>query len=169
MRTIVQDPSPVLRQIATPIVKEEFGSLSLDEIITDMIEALESQHDGVAIAAPQIGVSKRIFIISKKAMKGWREHKIFINPTFIRIGKAKKSLTEGCLSVRHKYGTTIRSDTATVRAQNRKGHEFQLSGRGLVAQIFQHEVDHLNGILFIDSATGVEDIPPTPSHATNAA
>lgn len=164
MITIVQEPAAVLRTTAAPVPAYLFGSDELKKIIADMTTALESQDDGVAIAAPQIGVSYRIFVVSKRAVKNWRSHKVFINPQFIRIGKTKKELTEGCLSCRWKYGLVMRSDTATVRAYNEKGHEFQVSGRGLLAQIFQHETDHLNGVLFIDKAKHIEELPPHHLH-----
>jgi peptide deformylase len=162
---IVQEPSAVLRKKAEAVPAALFGSDAVRKVIADMICALESQDDGVAIAAPQIGVSYRIFVVSKHAIKNWRTHKVFINPSFVRIGKTKKELTEGCLSCRWKYGIVTRSDTATVRAYNEKGHEFQCSGKGLLAQIFQHETDHLDGILFIDKARNIEDLPPTQNNA----
>jgi len=114
----------------------------------------------VAIAAPQLGESLRIFVVSKKVNKKFEEDLVFINPEIIRIGKQKKVMQEGCLSVRWKYGDVKRSTTASVRALNEQGNEFVMNGRGLLAQIFQHETDHLNGILFIDTAKNIEDIPP---------
>ena len=81
----------------------------------------------------------------------------------IRVGKKKVIVSEGCLSVRWKYGKVKRSETATIRATNFAGNEFVLSGRGLLAQIFQHEMDHLIGILFIDKASNLEDVP-APHH-----
>jgi peptide deformylase len=127
-----------------------------------MKEALNAEEDGVAIAAPQINHSLRIFVVAKRASKLLTEDTAFINPVIIRIGKKKEELSEGCLSVRWKYGLVKRATSATVRAYNIDGNEFVMSGRGLLAQIFQHEIDHLNGILFIDKAKKVEDIPPTP-------
>jgi peptide deformylase len=72
-------------------------------------------------------------------------------------------MSEGCLSVRWKYGMVRRSVTATIKAFNMEGNEFVMSGKGLLAQIFQHETDHLKGVLFIDKATNVEDLPPEKS------
>lgn len=126
-----------------------------------MKTALAGQDDGVAIAAPQIGHSLRIFVVAQRASKQLTEDTVFINPEIIRIGKKKEELSEGCLSVRWKYGLVKRSTSATVKALNKDGNEFVMPGRGLLAQIFQHEIDHLNGILFIDKATAVQDIPPS--------
>ena len=159
MVIILQQPDPVLRKKAAIVPSTLFDSEKLKNIISAMVEGLESQDDAVAIAAPQIGISYRIFVVSKSILKE-KEHKVFINPEIVRLGKAKKEVSEGCLSVRWQYGNVKRAITATVRAQNIKGHEFVASGRGLVAQIFQHEIDHLDGILFIDKATALEEVPP---------
>ncbi|HEY0979906.1 MAG TPA: peptide deformylase [Candidatus Paceibacterota bacterium] len=160
MKEIVQEPHAVLRQVATPVAPEAIVSAEIQDIIADMNSALDAEGDGVAIAAPQIGVPLRIFVVSKKASKQLSSNTAFINPEIIRIGKLKEDLSEGCLSVRWKYGTVKRSTSATVRALNADGNEFVMSGRGLLAQIFQHEIDHLNGVLFIDKAKDVEDLPP---------
>ena len=157
---IVQTPHDVLRATAEPVAATLFGTKKLAAIIDNMKHALAQESDGVAIAAPQIGVSLRIFVVAQRASKSFTDDMVFINPTFVRIGKQKEFLSEGCLSVRWKYGKVRRATTATVRAYNEQGHEFVMNGRGLLAQIFQHEIDHLNGILFIDKATHVEDLPP---------
>ena len=160
MATIVQEPASVLRAKAQVVPIEKVRSVVIKKIIADMKTALGGEDDGVAIAAPQIGKSLRIFVVSKKASKQLTEDITFINPEIIRLGKQKIETSEGCLSVRWKYGITKRSTTATVRAYNEDGNVFVVSGRGLLAQIFQHEVDHLNGILFIDKAKAIQDIPP---------
>lgn len=161
MKAIVQSPEPVLRKIAVPVQPSAIQSKEIQHLLQDMRDAIAREDDAVAIAAPQLGESLRIFVVSKRASKKFDEDIVFINPEIIRLGKTKEMMQEGCLSVRWKYGDVKRSTTATVRALNADGHEFVLSGRGLLAQIFQHETDHLNGILFIDTAKNVEDIPPT--------
>jgi peptide deformylase len=164
MVTIVQEPNPVLRAMALLVSPASIASSTTQTIIRDMKNALNKEEDGVAIAAPQIGQSVRIFVVAKRASKLLTEDTVFINPEIIRIGKKKEALSEGCLSVRWKYGLVKRATSATVRALNAEGNEFVMSGRGLLAQIFQHEIDHLNGTLFIDKAKQVEDIPPTNSN-----
>lgn len=161
MSTIVQEPESVLRQKAQAVAASEVTSPRIQTIIHTMIVALKGEDDGVAIAAPQIGESLRIFVVAKRASKLLTEDTVFINPDIIRMGKKKEELSEGCLSVRWKYGLVKRATSATVRALNKDGNEFVMSGRGLLAQIFQHETDHLNGVLFIDKATAIQDIPPT--------
>ncbi len=160
MNSIVQEPTPVLRQVAAPVPQRDITSVGIQKVIADMRKALAGEADGVAIAAPQIGVSLRIFVVAKRASKQLTEDAVFINPEFVRMGKTKEMLSEGCLSVRWKYGLVKRATSATVRAYNAQGNEFVVSGRGLLAQIFQHEIDHLNGVLFIDKATDIQDIPP---------
>jgi peptide deformylase len=130
-----------------------------------MIKALDSQEDGVAIAAPQIGVPLRIFVISGKANDIVKKTEgnpceVYINPIITKISKAQKLVDEGCLSVRYLYGKTKRSIKATVEANNEKGEKFSRGASGLIAQIFQHETDHLNGILFTDHAKQIRDLPP---------
>lgn len=160
MTSIVQSPDPTLRAIAKPVELKEIGSEKINSILEKMKLALSGEDDGVAIAAPQIGVSLSIFVVSPKALTKSKEPLVFINPKIIKLGKKKEMMSEGCLSVRWKYGLVKRSTTATVKALNEKGNEFVLSGKGLLAQIFQHETDHLDGVLFIDKAVDVEDLPP---------
>lgn len=170
MKTIVQKDNPVLREKAKEVPITDIPSPRIISIIDSMKEALLSQEDGVAIAAPQIGESLSIFVVSKKvfAMEKGDEKNlaqyndmVFINPRIIKQSKTTKMLEEGCLSVRYLYGKVRRSTKATVQAYNEHGKHFTLGASGILAQIFQHEVDHLHGILFIDKAEGLEDLPPT--------
>jgi peptide deformylase len=160
MIDIVQRDTPVLRDKAAEVPFDEIGSAKLKKILADMKEALASQHDGIAIAAPQIGVSLRIFIVSGSLLKeadktysGPAEYLVFINPKIVRLSREKKDAEEGCLSVRWLYGRVPRSVKATLRAHNEKGEKIERGASGLLAQIFQHEVDHLDGILFTDKAS----------------
>ena len=160
MTDIIQSPHKTLRSVAEPVKAEDIGEAKLGGIIEKMKKALHAEDDGVAIAAPQIGVPLCIFVVSQKAIPKATSDTVFINPKIVRLGKKKEMMSEGCLSVRWKYGLVKRSTTATVKALNAQGNEFVMSGKGLLAQIFQHETDHLNGVLFIDKATNIEDLPP---------
>ncbi len=160
MSDIIQSPHATLRAIAKEVPLSEIGSAKIQNIIKKMKAELATQDDGVALAAPQINEPLRIFVVSKKIVTKATDDAVFINPQIIRLGKKKEEMSEGCLSVRWKYGMVKRSVTATVKARSADGHEFVISGKGLLAQIFQHETDHLNGVLFIDKATNVEDVPP---------
>ncbi len=164
MLTIVQKDDAVLRQNATEVPISDIVSPRIQKILADMKVSLAKQKDGVALAAPQIGISLRIFVVAGFALtedlkrdKNQPDDLIFINPVITKLSKNKLEMEEGCLSVRHFYGKTIRSTKATVRAYNEKGEVFERGGSGLLAQIFQHEIDHLNGILFIDHATDIRE------------
>ena len=167
---IVQKEDPVLRAEAKPVPIEHIKSKKIKDIIERMKKALASQEDGVAIAAPQIGESLRIFVVSGKVFSpNYPDLKpnekispdlICINPEIVKLSKEKNRIPEGCLSVRWLYGDVLRSKKASVKAFDENGNSFKRGASGLLAQIFQHETDHLNGILFIDSATNVENIPP---------
>ena len=171
-KKILQRESPILRKIAEAVKIEDITSPRIKKILVEMKESLESQEDGVAIAAPQIGYALRIFVVSKKVANLKRKNEdvstttdqnndlVFINPVVKKVSKEKKTVEEGCLSVRYLYGKVSRSHKATVEAYNESGKKFTRGGTGLLAQIFQHEIDHLNGILFIDKAKNVEEILP---------
>ncbi len=168
---IVQEGDPVLRGVAHAVAASDIGTKKLKDILLRMTVALEREQDGVAIAAPQIGVPLRIFIVSHRAFNIEDEEgetlpdpdakdMIVINPEIVKLSRKKLKVPEGCLSVRWLYGNTRRSEKASIRATDEEGRPFTFGGSGLLAQIFQHEVDHLNGILFIDHATEIEELTP---------
>lgn len=169
MVSIVQDGHKALRAISQPVLVKDIKTPKIQKIVKDMKEALASQEDGVAIAAPQIAVTLRIFVISGKVFdddfirgekmlsKKVHEDVVCINPVFLKVSSDKKLLQEGCLSVRPLYGKVRRATRATIEAYNEEGKKFSLSGSGLVAHIFQHEMDHLDGILFIDKAKDLHE------------
>ncbi len=174
---ILQRDALELRRPSKEVPLADIGSKKIQTLLRNMIDSLEAEDDGVAIAAPQIGVNLRIFIVSGKTFlllnrkKGDPETEekspepmTFINPEIIRLSKKKKPMEEGCLSVRWLYGQVERSEKATIRAVDENGRKFQMGASGLLAQIFQHETDHLNGILFIDTATDLKDMPPEHEH-----
>lgn len=188
MKKILQKNEKVLRQIAKGVPIGDIKSTKIKKVLKDMVLALGSQSDGVAIAAPQIGYLLRIFIVSgkifaKNFVKRGEEkllnqnniipvkngdkieqvkNLIFINPKISKLSHKKEWVPEGCLSVRWLYGRTFRSKKATVTACDENGKKFTRGASGLLAQIFQHETDHLNGILFIDHAKDIkEELPQT--------
>jgi peptide deformylase len=159
MKEIVQATSPVLRETARAVSLSAIGSEHIAGIIADMTAAMASQKDGIAIAAPQIGQAIRLFVVSDrllsvadKTYKSTGHDLVFINPELVKASREKKEVEEGCLSVRWYYGKVKRSTKVTIRAYNEKGEKVERGARGLLAQIFQHECDHLNGILFTDKA-----------------
>ena len=162
MMEIVQKGNPVLRAQAEEVPLEEISTEKFQNILEEMHSTLATQGDGVALAAPQIDISYRIFVISPKAYKNFTGNKplVFINPEIVNHSKKKTWMEEGCLSVRWLYGKVRRYGQATVRAYNEKGELFEFGGANLIAQIFQHEIDHLNGVLFDDHAKDVHEIDP---------
>lgn len=158
--------NPVLRLKATSIAREEIGSRKITSIIKKMSDALRATDDGIGIAAPQIGVSLRMFLASEEALAidmgtvGHPEHTkkrkwiyyVFINPEMVKHSGKKTKATEGCLSVPKKYGLVPRSEKVRVRALDEHGKKFERGASGLFARLLQHELDHLEGILYIDKA-----------------
>jgi peptide deformylase len=167
-KLLVDSNNPVLRSLALPVPLDEIKSDRIQGVIKKMKEALHAEEDGVAIAAPQIGEGLRIFVVNSSALSliaGENriqpiEDAVYINPEITKLSKNKKKVEEGCLSLRWLYGEVMRHEKAAVRAYNENGKVFEKGASGLLAQVFQHEIDHLDGVLFIDKARNVENLPP---------
>lgn len=155
VRKILKAGDPRLRETSKPVKKIDKKIFSL---IAELKETLVAQKEpeGVGLAAPQLGKKLRIFVISHKD-----KIRTFINPEIIAASKDRnqsekrsrteeKSIMEGCLSLPNYYGSIKRSPTIKVKYLNTKGKKVSQTFQGLPAQIVQHEIDHLNGILFID-------------------
>lgn len=164
---ILDRKSKVLRQVARPVDLKIIGTKKLGDILSKMKKALHAENDGVAIAAPQIGVSLRIFMVKGGVTSPKSTDKVFINPEVLKLSKKRVKVEEGCLSVRYLYGQVSRHEKMTIKALDKKGKVMTIGASRLLAQIFQHEIDHLNGILFIDKAENVRDLPPEPKNGKN--
>ena len=176
MKEIVQKNDKILRQVVKEIPIKEITTPKIKRILKEMSLALKKQIDGVAIAAPQIGYSLSVFIVSGKIFhkdfaRGEKEFKeipkkeipkdlVFINPKISKLSREKEWVPEGCLSVRWLYGNTFRSKKAIITAHDENGKKFTRGASGLLAQIFQHETEHLNGVLFIDHAKDIKEELP---------
>ena len=160
--TILDKHEPVLRAQALAVPVEEIASPKIQKVIAKMKKALHTQDDGVAIAAPQIGESLRIFVVKSKLVdpESNLDDLIFINPEIIKKSQKKVAMEEGCLSCRWLYGEVMRHEKVSVKAYNEKAQLVRIDTNGLMSQIMQHEIDHLNGILFIDKAKNLRDLPP---------
>lgn len=173
MTKIIQRPHKTLRMRALPVPVHDIPGAKIKKIISDMKHALSKEPDGVALAAPQINISLRIFVVAPKAYayaKGLHEkeaadlpltpeqHTVFINPKLLKKSQKKEWMHEGCLSVRGYYGEVNRAVKASVRAYDETGKPFTTGASGLVAEIFQHELDHLDGVLFADHARNLKKI-----------
>ena len=145
---IVKIGDPVLRAVSRPVEKITPRTIQL---LDDMVETMRAA-DGVGLAAPQVGILRRIVVIETP------EEGLFelINPKIIAYAGEQRS-EEGCLSIPNKFGITVRPMYVTVRALNRKGETIEVNGSGLLAKAFCHEIDHLDGKLYIDCAIKMEN------------
>jgi len=141
---IVKFPDPILQQPAEPVTVFDADLRQLvDDMFTSMYDA-----QGIGLAAPQIGISKRLTVIDLSFQKKPEEKIVLINPEVIEI-KGKQVEEEGCLSLPEIRDRVVRAAEVKVRAQNAEGKPIEVEGTELLARAIQHEIDHLDGILFI--------------------
>lgn len=147
IRNIIQLGDPTLRKKSFEVT--DFGEKT-HQLLNDMKETLK-KADGVGLAAPQVGVLRRIFIISV-------EDKYYecINPVMVSQS-GRQSGQEGCLSVKGKWGEVVRPNKVTVKAFDRFGKPFTVEAEGFLARAFCHEYDHLDGIVYVDKATNIQE------------
>lgn len=151
---ILTDPNPTLREISTRV---ELVDAETKRQIADLLELLRTLP-GYGLAAPQVGMLKRIVIIENPAVQdedGKTTNKplpltILINPEMTKFSSEKCSFEEGCFSVPLYRGDVIRPKKVRVTATNEKGEKIQINASGLLSRVLQHEIDHLDGILFTD-------------------
>ena len=160
MARLVPENHPALHTIAAEVTAEEFADGTIAKLVKDMKAALkEYSVEGfvaVAIAAPQIGVSKRIFLVEDQSNdRDSLPSFVAINPSLSKLSKKTSLVGEGCLSIPEAYGLVRRHKKATLKAVDADGRPYHIDAEGLIAQIVQHEVDHLDGILFTDRAEKV--------------
>jgi len=142
----------VLEQAAEPVT--EFDTPELRELIADMWETMYAAK-GVGLAAPQIGLSKRISVIDVSVGEDESQKIVIINPEVVSK-EGKQTGEEGCLSIPGFREPVSRANKVVVRAQNEKGETVELTGEELLARAFLHEIDHLNGILFISHISALK-------------
>ncbi len=137
-----------IRKLGEDILRKKCRAVDTidDKIITLLDDMIDTMHqaDGVGLAAPQVGILKRIAVID--VGEGVIE---LINPEITKT-EGKETNVEGCLSVPGKWGTVERPQKVTVRATNRQGKEYEITGEGLLARALCHEIDHLDGVVFVD-------------------
>ncbi len=147
-RKIITDKDPTLRQTSRPV---ERVTPRIQQLLDDMLETMRAA-DGVGLAAPQGGVLRRLVVIEVE-----EDHPIFlINPEIIYEAGEQEG-PEGCLSIPGRSGIVRRPMKVTVRATGRDGKAFEMTGEGLLARAFCHEIDHLDGKLYTDIAISMED------------
>lgn len=155
IREIVTDGHPTLRKVAKKVDPKEIVDPLFQQLIDDMFETMYAAP-GVGLAAPQVNVSKRLFVMDVGEDD---EHPdggeyVVINPK-IELAEDEVEMTEGCLSVPGYVGEIPRFSHVAVSGLDRNGHKIRLEGKGMFAQALQHEIDHLNGVLYIDKAKNV--------------
>jgi peptide deformylase len=144
IQTIVKYPDPILSQPGEPVT--EFNA-ELRKLVADMFETTYA-NQGVGLAAPQVGVSKRVTVIDVSMGKDPKDRLVLINPEII-FSEGKLYEEEGCLSFPDIREKVVRAAKVRIRAQDEKGKWFEMDGDDLLARAFQHEIDHLDGVLFL--------------------
>ena len=172
LRTIVTLPEPVLRRKARPVVRFD---KDLQTLIDDMVETMR-EAPGVGLAAPQVGISERVIVVEyaepltptplpEGEGQGVREGEepkevkpklyVMVNPEILKTSQETVLGVEGCLSIPGLVGEVERFSAVQVKGLNRRGQPMKVRAEGWLARIFQHEIDHLNGVVFPDRATRV--------------
>ena len=162
LREVIRLPHPTLRRKAHKVVS---FNADLQQLIEDMIETMRDEP-GVGLAAPQVNISQRLIVVEYPEDDSIPDAKakvfVLANPVLSQVSGEKDKGIEGCLSVPNLFGEVERSQSVTVRGQNRRGKEVVIKANGWLARIFQHEIDHLDGILFVDRASALyhpDEIP----------
>jgi peptide deformylase len=152
IRKILKYGASVLEQAADPVT--HFDTAELRELVADMWQTMYSAK-GVGLAAPQIGFGKRVSVIDISAGEDETKKLVIINPEILQ-SEGTQTGEEGCLSLPGFREPVTRANDVLVRAKNEKGEEIELRGQELLARAFQHEIDHLNGILFINHLSALK-------------
>jgi peptide deformylase len=165
-RVIVPIDHPALRAHAREIGPEEIATPYIQDLIADMKALLARERLGVAIAAPQVGEAVQLFVVSGKVFLGPAKDdeekevpaeqippdQVFINPKILKLSQKKEDMHEGCLTLPGIWGMVPRSIRARISAYDENGTPFTRGASGLLAHVFQHEIDHLEGIIYTDKA-----------------
>jgi peptide deformylase len=148
--------NPILERVAAPVAETEFNTPDLQRLVEDMFETMYASH-GIGLAAPQIDLGKRITVIDIAGAEEEEESEriVLINPEVI-AKEGKQTGEEGCLSIPGFREPVSRAKQTVVRARNVEGESFEISGEDLLARCVLHEIDHLNGILFINHLSALK-------------
>ncbi len=161
---IITHPNPILRKKAKEILPNDIASKDIENLIRTLKSMLAESEDGIGIAAPQIGRSVRLFLVSEEAealdkqkietdekqKKPVWKYRVFINPVITKFSVKKTDMAEGCLSVPGVFGLVKRPEKITVEWLDERGKKHSRGCSKFFARVIQHETDHIDGILFID-------------------
>ncbi len=146
IKTIITEPNKILRQISQPVDKVGKNE---QQLMDDMLETMYNAN-GIGLAAIQIGIPKRIIVMDISKDENKKEPRYFVNPTIINKDILKSTYEEGCLSVPNQFAEIERPKNCEVEYLDYTGEKKLLKAEGLLATCIQHEMDHLEGVLFID-------------------
>ena len=146
IRTIITEPDKLLRQVSKPVSK---GGKIEQDLMTDMLETMYAAN-GIGLAAIQVGIPQRIIVMDICKEKNKKEPRFFVNPIIKNKDPFKATYEEGCLSVPNQFAEVDRPSKCEVEYLDYNGNKQLLKAEGLLATCIQHEMDHLEGILFID-------------------
>jgi len=161
VREVVTNPAPVLRKKARKV--SDFGT-DLQRLIDDMVETMRAAP-GVGLAAPQVNIPLRVIVVEfgdEEDEEAPAKLYSLVNPEIIRPSTETEINTEGCLSIPGFVGDVERPVAVTVKGLNRHGKPVRVKAKGWLARIFQHEIDHLEGVLFIDRAEKIWKVEEEP-------
>jgi peptide deformylase len=155
LRDIVTLPDPILRRKARTINRFD---ADLQSLIDDMIETMRDAP-GVGLAAPQVGISRRLIVVEypedDELDESPKKLYVVVNPEIKETSEETEMGIEGCLSIPGLHGEVERAIAVTVKGQTRRGQPMKIKAKGWLARIFQHEIDHVNGVVFTDRAAKV--------------
>ena len=154
------EPDPILRKVSKKVSELELKMPLTQQLIDDMFETMY-EAPGIGLAAPLVGIAKRIIVVHVGDDDG---PYAVINPVLVDF-EGESVATEGCLSIPGKIGDVTRAEKCTVTGLDRKGKKFRLETEGLLERCFQHEVDHLDGVLIIDKATDIREAVPVETQS----
>jgi peptide deformylase len=151
LREILEVPDPRLTRVSRPVARVD---AALVRLLNDMLETMYAAP-GIGLAAPQVGVLERAFVIDL-GEEGARAPMFFVNPELTWRSEAVNLAEEGCLSLPKQFGEVARATQVRVRYLDREGREQEVGAEGLLARCLQHEIDHLNGVLFVDHLSALK-------------
>ncbi len=167
LRQIVTLPDPILRRKAKPVTRFD---ADLQTLIDDMIETMR-EAPGVGLAAPQVGIPERVIVVEyaedDEDEDAPKKLYVMVNPEIKSASEETEEGIEGCLSVPGWQGEVERALAVTVKGQTSKGKPMKVKAMGWMARIFQHEIDHINGVVFTDRATKVWKPQPEQAPSDN--
>ena len=163
VRRIRTEPDPILHKVARKVSNLELRMPLMQQLIDDMFETMY-EAPGIGLAAPQVGIGKRIIVVHTGGEQGEGPF-VVVNPTLSDF-EGEAVAPEGCLSIPGLIGDVKRAERCVVSGLDRHGERIRIQAEGLLARCFQHEVDHLDGILILDKAENIRDAVPVEATAT---